>query len=210
MAITLHGEKKWYSPYVFTAFVALKEKGLPFEVKELDLSKKETFTPDYLGHTLTAKVPAIEHDGFWLAESLAIAEYLAETFPFPKYPRLFPADLQERGRARQLMLWIRTDLMPLRVERSTETMFYERAKAPLSKDAQAAAESLVRVMSAVHPEGRTQLFTDWSIADADRACCLHRLGLHGYELPKKLRAFVDAQWARPSVQAFVNHPRPKL
>lgn len=207
MAITLYGERKWYSPYVFTAFVALKEKGLPFEVKELDLGKKETLAPDYLRQSLTAKVPALEHDGYWLAESLAIAEYVAETFPFPKYPRIFPEDLKERGRARQLMMWIRSDLMPLREERSTETMFYGRAEKPLSPAAQAAADALLRVVDAVLPEGKTQLFSNWSIADADVAFCLQRLGLNGDPLPKRLQAFVDAQWARPSIQAFVTHPR---
>jgi glutathione S-transferase len=207
MAITLYGERKWYSPYFFTPFVGLKEKGIPFEVKELDLGKKETFEPGYLSQSLTGKVPAMEHDGYWLAESMAIAEYIAETFPFPKYPRIFPEDLKERGRARQLMMWIRSDLMPLREERSTETMFYGRAERPLSPAAQAAADALLRVVDAVLPEGKTQLFSNWSIADADMAFCLQRLGLNGYALPKRLQAFVDAQWARPSIQAFVTHPR---
>jgi glutathione S-transferase len=105
------------------------------------------------------------------------------------------------------MMWIRSDLMPLREERSTETMFYDRAQKPLSAAAQASAESLVRVVGAVLPEGKTQLFSNWSIADADLAFCLQRLGLNGYTLPEGLQAFVDAQWARPSIQAFVTHPR---
>lgn len=210
MALTLYGEKKWYSPYVFTAYVSLAEKGLPFQLKELDLSRKETLEPGYLGSSLTGKVPALEHDGFWLAESLAIAEYLAETFPFPHHPRLFPADLKERGRARQLMMWLRSDLLPLREERSTETMFYARAQKPLSAQAQAAADTLLRVVSAVLPDGKTQLFSNWSIADAEVAFCLQRLGLNGDPLPKKLRDFVDVQWERPSIQAFVTHPRPSL
>jgi glutathione S-transferase len=208
MAITLYGEHKWHSPYVFTVFVSLKEKQLPFEVKELDLSKGETRQAGYLSQALTGKVPALDHDGFVLAESLAIAEYLAETFPFPRHPRLFPEDLKERGRARQLMMFIRTDLTALRQERSTDTMFFAKATAPLSAKGQADAEALIRVVSAVLPDGRTQLFGNWSIADADMAFCLQRLGLNGYPLPAKLRAFVDAQWARPSVQGFVQHPRP--
>lgn len=209
MALTLYAETKWYSPYVFTAFTALKEKGLPFEVKELDLGKKEARAADYVGRSVTGKVPSIEHDGFWLAESVAIAEYLDDAFPAPKHARLFPSDPRERARARQLMLFIRTDLAALRTERSTETMFYDRAEKPLSPEAEANAEALIRVVDAVLPEGKTQLFSEWSIADADLAFCLQRLALNGYPLPGKLRAFVDAQWARPSIQAFVTHPRPK-
>src|SRR5207253_4521599 len=119
-------------------------------------------------------------------ESVAIAEYLAETFPFPKYPvKLFPPDFKDRARARQLMMWIRSDLMPLREERSTHTMFYGGAK-PLTEAGKASAEELVRVANLVIPEGKTQLFAEWSIADADFAFCLQRLGLNGYELPKKV------------------------
>lgn len=210
MAITLYGERKWYSPYVFTPFVALTEKGLPFQMKELDLAKKSGFEEGVFTQAITGKVPALEHDGFWLAESLAIAEYLDEAFPAPHHRRLFPADLQQRGRARQLMMWLRTDLLPLRQERTTETMFYARAQLPLSPAAQAAADTLVRVVSDVLPEGKTQLFSNWSIADAEVAFCLQRLGLNGDPLPKKLQEFVDVQWARPSIQAFARHPRPSL
>ena len=38
MAITLFVEKNWISPYVFTCYVALREKGLPFEVHEVALN----------------------------------------------------------------------------------------------------------------------------------------------------------------------------
>lgn len=210
MALTLYGEKKWYSPYVFHVFVALKEKQLDFELRELDLDKKETRAGEYLAKSVTAKVPVLQHDDFWVGESLAISEYLAETFPFPKHPKLFPADFKERARARQVMLFLRSDLMALRTERSTDTMFYERAKAPLSAAAQANVEELFRIADLVIPNGKTSMFAEWCIADADLAFCLQRLGINGHELPKKLKAYVEAQWARPSVQAFVNHPRPKL
>lgn len=208
MALTLYAEHRWISPYVFTAFVALKEKGLEFDVEELDLSAKATRTQPFLDQSLTGTVPVLVHDGYWIGESLAIAEYLAETFPVPANPvRLFPADLRERARARQLMMWIRSALGPLREERSTHTMFYGGAE-PLSEAGRDSAADLLRVAELVIPEGRSQLFGEWCIADSDLAFCLQRLGLNGHELPKKVRAFVDAQWARPSVQEFVNRPRP--
>ncbi|MGZ5970181.1 MAG: glutathione transferase [Polyangiales bacterium] len=202
MAVTLYGEPYWYSPYVFTAFVALKEKGVAFETKLVSIDtgehKSEAFAP-----SITGRVPALEHDGFWLAESSAIAEYVDEAFPGP---RLFPGGARERARARQLMAFVRSDLMPLREERSTETMFYARATKPLSAAGQAAADKLVQVASRV-VKG-TQLFETWSIADADLAFMLHRLILNGHEIPAQLRAFAEANWSRPSVHAFVSHDRP--
>jgi glutathione S-transferase len=51
--------------------------------------------------SVTARVPGLVHGEFWLAELLAIVEYLEETFPPPEWPRLLPADAQRRARARQ-------------------------------------------------------------------------------------------------------------
>lgn len=206
MAITLYGETYWFSPYVFTAFVALKEKGVDFDVKIVDLAKGEQKTQAF-APTLTGRVPALEHDGFWLAESSAIAEYVDEAFPGP---RLFPAATRDRARARQIMAWIRSDLMPLREERPTSTFFYQKATASLSERARAAADKLLAVCDRLIVEGRTQLFDTWSIADADLAFMLHRLLLNGEDVPAKVRAFAEAQWKRPSARAYLDHARPAV
>ena len=91
-------------------------------------------------------MPALDHDGFVLAESTAIIEYLEETFPTP---RLLPADAKDRARARMVMSFLRTDLYALREERSTATMFYERAQKPLSDKARADAERLLQLANSV-------------------------------------------------------------
>jgi len=206
MAVTLWGEVYWFSPYVFSAFVGLKEKGVSFEVKLIDVYSAEQHRPDYQAHTVTARVPSLEHDGFWLAESSAIIEYVDETFDGPP---LLPRDGKERARARQVMAWLRSDLVPLRDEYSTYTMFYERATAPLSGAGRASADKLVAVADRLLAPGATQLFSTWSSADADLTFALHRLIRNGYELPSKIRAYADRQWQRPSLRAFVEHPRPE-
>jgi glutathione S-transferase len=208
MAVTLWGEVYWFSPYVFSVFAALKEKGVPFETKLIDVYSAEQHRPDYQAHTVTARVPSLEHDGFWLAESSAIIEYVDETF---EGPPLLPRDAKERARARQVMAWLRSDLLPLRDEYATDTMFYERATAALRARGKA-AEKLVDRMAGLDAElapGATELFSTWSSADADLTFALHRLILNGYELPSKVRAYADRQWQRPSLRAFVEHPRPK-
>jgi glutathione S-transferase len=206
--LLLYVDRLWISPYAFSAFVALEEKGLPYEVKTLALERGEHRAPEYRTPSLTGKVPALRHGDYWLSESLAISEYLAETFPFPKHPRLFPENLQERGRARQLMLWMRTELRALREERPSHTLFYERTRQPLSASAQQASAELVRIAEQVIPEGRTTLFNAWCIADPELGLMLQRLNLNGDPLPPKLRAYAEAQWTRPSVRKFVERPRP--
>ncbi len=201
---TLYGDAFWISPYFFTAFVALREKGLAFEVREVALHEKAQHRAEF-APSITGRVPALEHDGFWLAESSAIAEYLEDVQPAPA---LLPADARQRARARQVMAWIRSDLMALREERATTSMFYERATKPLSAAGRAAADKLVRVAGALVPDGATTLFGAWSIADADLAFMLHRLLLNDEPVPAKVRAFAEAQWQRPSVRAFVERARP--
>jgi glutathione S-transferase len=39
--LTLYGDAFWISPYVFSCFVALREKGLPFAVVEVSLADGE-------------------------------------------------------------------------------------------------------------------------------------------------------------------------
>ena len=86
-SLRLYGEHLWISPYVFSSFVALREKGVAFEVIPLKLNEGEQQRPAFRDQSLTAKVPTLEHEGFWLAESSAIVDYLEETFPAPRYPR---------------------------------------------------------------------------------------------------------------------------
>ena len=206
MAVTLWGEVYYFSPYVFSAFVGLTEKGVPFETKLIDVYSAEQHGADYQSKTLTARVPALEHDGFWLAESSAIIEYVDEAF---EGPPLLPKDRQERARARQVMAWIRSDLSALREEYATYTMFFERASEPLSGAGRAAADKLVAVADRLLSPGAKQLFSTWSCADADLAFCLHRLLLNNYKVPPKVGVYAEHQWKRPSIRAFVEHPRPK-
>lgn len=203
--IILYAEGLWDSPYVFSVFVALHEKKLPFVERVLDLDRGEQRTADFRARSLTARVPCIEHGGFTLSESLAIHEYLDELFP---EPRLLPAAVHDRARARQILGWLRSDLMPLREDRPTDTMFYERAQKPMSERGLAAAHKLIDVAERLIPEAGGPLFGSWSIADADLSFMLHRLILNDEPVPARVHAYAAAQWLRPSVQAFVNHARP--
>lgn len=203
--LTLFADTFWISPYVFSCFVTLREKGLDFSVDPVALQAKEQEAPAFRDGTLTGRVPALRHGDFWLAESQAIIEYLEDAFP--DAPRVLPRGAQERARARQILAWLRSDLMPIREERSTTTMFYERASAPLSAAGEAAAAKLLRVADLLVPQGSGSLFGAWSQADSDLAFMLHRLLLNGHEVPAKIRAYAEREWQRPSVREFIERER---
>lgn len=203
--LTLFADTFWISPYVFSCFVTMREKGLDFSVEPVALQSKGQDDPAYRDVTLTGRVPALRHGDFWLAESQAILEYLDDAFPDAQ--RALPQGVKERARARQILAWLRSDLLPIREERSTVTMFYERATAPLSGAGNAAAAKLLRVADLLVPEGSGSLFGAWSQADSDLAFMLHRLLLNGHEVPAKVRAYAEREWQRPSVQEFVKRER---
>jgi len=198
--ITLYIDSNYVSPYAMWAFVALKEKRLPFALKTVDLAAKQHHETGYEHLTLTGKVPALVHGDFALAESSAIIEYLEDVFPSPP---VLPADTKHRARARQLQAWIRSDLMALREERPTTVIFKAPVDKPLSEAGRAAADRLVRVAASLLGGGADPLFGNWCIADTELALTLNRLVANGDAVPENLKRYVLAQWARPSVQAWL-------
>ena len=206
---TLYAETLWISPYVFSSFVALKEKAVPFNIVEVALVDGAHLEPTYRDASLTARVPSVDHDGFRLAESSAIAEYLDDVLAAPAHPRLIPADVKDRARARQLMAWLRSDLGALRDDRATVTMFYRFRLPPLTAAGERDARKLLRVAEQMIPTGGGPLFGRWCLADSELAFMLHRLILTGEDVPERVRAYAQAQWQRPSVRAFAEHGRPK-
>ena len=146
---------------------------MPFDVVEVALLDGEQQKPPYRDRSITARVPALAHGGFSLAESSAIAEYLEETFPAPRYPRLFPESPLERARARQIMAWLRSDLGPLRDERPTVSIFMQPAEYAALRRRRESAAKLVRVaeQSARRPTGSRSSTRGASPTVSSPSCC---------------------------------------
>jgi len=80
-------------PYVQRAAIVLAEKGVTFERRDVDLSRK----PDwFLAVSPLGKTPLLLAEGQEIFESAVICEYLDETRP----PRLHPEDAIGRARHR--------------------------------------------------------------------------------------------------------------
>lgn len=192
------------SPFTMCVYVAAREKGLAFKTTMVALQSNAHQKHDFLELSWSGKVPTWkDDDGFALSESLAIVEYLEERYPFPNFPRLFPADLRDRARARQILAWVGSDLPALRDERSQYTIFYEKASTPLSEKAGRDAERLLRVAARLLSDGRECLFGAWCLADTALAMMLNRLVANGDKVPEYVRSYVRRQWGeRASVREF--------
>jgi glutathione S-transferase len=203
----LYVDSNFASPYAFVAFVSLLEKGLAFDAKPLEIFAKAHQEPSFASTSITGRVPTLVHDKFALSESSAICEYLDETFPGT---RLYPTNLRERARARQVQAWVRSDLMPIREERPTFVVFCGARRPALSAQGIEATQKLFSAALQLL-DGRTEnLFDQWSIADVDLAMMLQRLVAHGDPVPRRLVEYANKQWLRPSVQQWINHARPPL
>ncbi|PHN26056.1 glutathione transferase [Pseudomonas sp. ICMP 460] len=205
--IRLYVDTQFTSPYAMSVFVTLREKGLAFDTHTLDLEAAQNQAADFAQLSLTQRVPTLVEGEFALSESSAISEYLEQAYPATP---VYPADPKLRARARQVQAWLRSDLLPIRQERSTRVVFYGQQVPPLSPVAEVAARKLISAAQALLVGNPASLFGAWSIADVDLALMLNRLILGGDSVPAALLDYARRQWQRPSVQAWVNLQRPPL
>ena len=106
-------------------FITLAEKGVPYDIKTVNLFTNEQFSPEYLKIHPKGVVPALDHDGKIVIESSLICEYLDETFP---EPRLTPAAPHLRARMRLWSKLVDEYLFEATRELSFSAMFRERMR----------------------------------------------------------------------------------
>jgi glutathione S-transferase len=96
--VTLFGAS--YSVYVRIVRLVLEEVGIPYDLVEVDIFSKEGVPADYHARQPFGRIPALEHDGFQLFETDAIAGYIVDRF---NSGALLPEEVEERARMRQIM-----------------------------------------------------------------------------------------------------------
>ncbi|MDR7194168.1 maleylacetoacetate isomerase [Luteimonas terrae] len=109
-ALTLH--TYWRSSAAYRVRIALHLKGLAFDSVPVHLVQGggEQRLPSFAARNPQKLVPTLQHGDAVLTQSLAIIEYLDETFP--DVP-LLPGDALSRQRARALAQLVACDIHPL-------------------------------------------------------------------------------------------------
>jgi maleylpyruvate isomerase len=126
----LHGF--WRSSTSFRVRVALNLKGIDYDQKTYRLREGDQRLPDYLAVNPQGLVPSLTTpDGLVLTQSLAIMEWLDETFP---EPALLPADANGRARVRSLAQAVALDIHPIN---NLRVLFHLRDKFAADEKAQA-------------------------------------------------------------------------
>ncbi|MDZ8109155.1 MAG: glutathione S-transferase family protein [Nostoc sp. DedQUE12a] len=96
------------SPNSRRVWITLLEKGLEFELVEIDLDG-EQLKPEFLAINPFHHIPALVDDGFKIIESLAILDYLEAKYPTPA---MLPKNAKDLAIARMVQLVTVNELLP--------------------------------------------------------------------------------------------------
>jgi maleylacetoacetate isomerase len=111
--------------------IALNLKGIDYESAYVDVRPPVAAhrAPEFLAVNPQGLIPALQHDGNTITQSLAIIEYLDELYP---QPPLLPASPADRAHVRAMALAVACDIHPLN---NARVLGYLRA--PLAQDEEA-------------------------------------------------------------------------
>jgi glutathione S-transferase len=97
-SVTVYGAP--YSVYVRIVRLALAEKGVPYDLVEVDIFAEGGPSADHLERHPFGRIPAFEHDGFRLFETSPITRYIDDAFDGPA---VMPLDARAAARANQII-----------------------------------------------------------------------------------------------------------
>jgi maleylacetoacetate isomerase len=137
----------WRSSASHRVRIALQLKGLDYEYRPVDLRTDggAQFSAEYRALNPQSRVPTLETPDGLLTQSMAIMEWLEETYP---QPPLLPPDARGRARVRALAQILVADVQPLQ---NTSVTRYLRESLHVDETALAAwlAEWIGRGLSSV-------------------------------------------------------------
>ena len=174
-------------PYARRTRIVLYEKGIDFDVHEVDLENK---SEEFLKASPTGKVPVVVLDGDSIYESNVVNQYLDEV---TDGPRLMPEEAKRRAYARIWMAFADTDFFPPLFVASVgrERGFSEERISEAFEKLKAALEKLEERL-----KDRDYLADEFSLADVAHAGNFVRLR----ELEDKSEVSFDEY---PNVEAWM-------
>ena len=201
VSLHLYLGNKAYSSWSLRPWILLRTLGIPFE---------ETVIPIYgpnaraaiLAVSPNGKMPALHDGGIVVSESLAIIEFVAETYPDLA---VWPRDRAARALARALASEMHAGFAKLRQTCPTN---FRRPRRAIAIPAEVRAE--VDRIEAAWAEARARfgaggpfLFGAFSAADAMFAPVVNRLDTYAVEVRPETQAYMDAILALPAWKQWV-------
>ena len=207
--LQLYIGNKNYSSWSMRPWVLLRQAGIPFEEV---LARFDSFDADshfkamIAGISPTGKVPVLVDGDLAIWDTLAIAEYLAETYP---EKHLWPQDKAARARARSVCAEMHSGFTalrgacPMNIEAhlpDTGALIW-RDKPAVRADVQRLVDMWTGLLE---QHGGPMLFGAFTIADAFYAPVCMRLHSYGLPVPEHIQAYVQRVRALPGVKAWID------
>ncbi|MBS0390291.1 MAG: glutathione S-transferase family protein [Comamonadaceae bacterium] len=207
--LQLYIGNKNYSSWSMRPWVLLRQAGIAFEevpVRFDSFDANSQFKRQLQAVSPAGKVPVLVDGSISIWDSLAIAEYLAETHPDK---RLWPQDKSARAHARSVTAEMHSGFTALRSHcgMNIEARLPE-VGAILWRDqagVRADVERLVQMWGELLARyGGPMLFGQFTIADAFYAPVCMRLISYGLPVPEPIAAYVQRVRELPGVQAWID------
>lgn len=194
MALTLVIGDKTYSSWSLRAWLALELAGAQYGEQVVRLNQPDS-RERILEHSPTGKVPLLKTAEGSIWDSLAISEYLAETFP---EAHLWPRGAYARAIARSVSAEMHSGFVPLRSNMPMD-LSRDEALAAVPADVQADIERICAIWARCREEFGQDgpfLFGHASLADAFFAPVAVRFRGYRVALPAEAAAYVETiyQW----------------
>ncbi len=195
--LTLYIGNRNYSSWSLRGHLAVAHVGVPFD--EVLIPLHRTDSPSAIrAHSPSSRVPALRHGDLTVWDSLAIGEYLAETFPRAK---LWPDDVAARAIARSVSAEMHSSFAALRQHMPMNV----RARLPGRGRTAASLADIERILE-IWRDCRARfgndgpfLFGRFSVADAMFAPIAMRFVTYAVTLDDVASAYVEALRALPAV-----------
>jgi glutathione S-transferase len=196
MSLILILGNKNYSSWSLRPWMVMKEFDISFEERVVPLHRDESKAVLF-GNSPAGKAPSLLHDGFAVWDSLAIIEYLADSFPDRA---IWPKDPQARARARSLSCEMHSGFLSLRKDCPMNFRRVPKAIAPSDKllSDVARIEQAWGDARALYGTGGPFLFGAFSAADAMFAPIVNRIEAYALPISPQTQAYMDAIASLPS------------
>ena len=207
--IKLYIGNRNYSSWSMRPWVLLEQAGIPFEevkVRFDSFDAGSAFKQTLAAISPAGKVPVLVHDERVVWDTLAIAEYLAETFP---ERQLWPRDAAARARARSVCAEMHAGFgalrshCPMNIEASLP-----QVGALVWRDQPAVRADVQRLVAMwtelLEQHGGPLLFGPFTIADAYFAPVCMRLRTYALPVPGHATDYIGRVCALPGVRKWID------
>jgi glutathione S-transferase len=200
---------KNYSSWSMRPWVLMKQADIAFEevmVRFDSFGTDSKFKRTIVPLNPNGAVPVLKDGDIVVYDTLAICEYLAETYPEKK---LWPVDRAQRAQARSACAEMHAGFQMLRTHctMNIEADLRQQGQIILRDQpgVRADMDRIVQLWSGLlQASGGPMLFGEFSIADAYFAPVCTRIVTFGLPVPPAISAYVERVRALPSVKAWID------